>query len=666
LGILTAVVLPTIIPELGDIDFLLSAGLGAFIGFSGGLGYKMMTQSGAGYEYRKKTKYGERSDEEKQFFEGKLLEDADLRRMFAYTSYSKLGQLDLGSKRDWQGEPYKGSGILVKAELQANGRDINVCLGAPIHTMIIGNTGSGKTQAYISPTIQVLAELPKKPSMVVGDVKGELYDSHSEKLRRRGYRCVAFNLREPFKSDRWNPLARVYRNYMRFLKIDDEIKKHTAGHPRDFKLKFAPESQFSGTWYELDRGAYPSWEQVQDAKRGVQQALTADIATDVNDICLVIIPDGSDKEKMWNTGARDFCKAVMFAMVEDLKYPELGMTKEKFNLFNFYTIVNHKDPGDDPFATTKKYLEGRSEQFKVTELASTVLNAPDATRASYISVMGTNISFMADPGIAYVTSGDEIDFRTFDDKYTALFLMLPDEKITMHRIASMAISQLYKELVELANKNHNQALKQDCHFILDEFANLPKIEGMDTYITVARSRRIIFHLVLQSYMQLAAKYEQNPAEIIKTNCNIHVFIGSGDDKTVKEFSDKCGTTVARVENDSVSRNPDGKGGFQRSRTESENYQSRPLIFPEQLRQLEKQSAVILMDKTPPFFTKLTFTAFAKSVYEIGNALATEFRPAKYLDVDKVRYGMQGYIKMRSGNSGGGGAPNTRSIFDDDF
>ena len=59
-------------------------------------------------------------------------------------------------------------------------------------------------------------------------------------------------------------------------------------------------------------------------------------------------------------------------------------------------------------------------------------------------------------------------------------------------------------------------------------------------ITVGRSRNIWLNLVVQSYAQLAKVYDDKSADIIKSNCNTQIFIGTTDYKTIEEFSKRCG------------------------------------------------------------------------------------------------------------------------------
>jgi len=52
--------------------------------------------------------------------------------------------------------------------------------------------------------------------------------------------------------------------------------------------------------------------------------------------------------------------------------------------------------------------------------------------------------------------------------------------------------------------------------------------------------RLRFLLILQSYAQLYNIYGKETAEIIKDNLNTHVFFGTNNPETKREFSEECG------------------------------------------------------------------------------------------------------------------------------
>lgn len=79
------------------------------------------------------------------------------------------------------------------------------------HTLLIGGAGSGKTQAVILPTIKVTATTDE--SMIIYDVKGELYEKTALMLKENGYKVINFNYSNPKTSTCYNPLILPYELY---------------------------------------------------------------------------------------------------------------------------------------------------------------------------------------------------------------------------------------------------------------------------------------------------------------------------------------------------------------------------------------------------------------------------------------------------------------------
>ena len=79
------------------------------------------------------------------------------------------------------------------------------------HSMIIGSTGSGKTQATILPMIKL--SMMAGESVVINDPKGELYERCAENFKRRGYNVLALNFEDARYGNTWNPLRVAYDLY---------------------------------------------------------------------------------------------------------------------------------------------------------------------------------------------------------------------------------------------------------------------------------------------------------------------------------------------------------------------------------------------------------------------------------------------------------------------
>lgn len=79
------------------------------------------------------------------------------------------------------------------------------------HTLVIGSTGSGKTQSIVLPQIKLSARAGE--SLVVSDPKGELYKNTANVLEKEGFKVNVINLDNPNLGNSYNPLNFPYELY---------------------------------------------------------------------------------------------------------------------------------------------------------------------------------------------------------------------------------------------------------------------------------------------------------------------------------------------------------------------------------------------------------------------------------------------------------------------
>lgn len=549
-----------------------------------------------------KTKEGQKMS---QYYDAKWVTDKELETdsRFMFNTFKTLPML-------------KKSGIVIRSVVK--GGKLNINLYKPIHTLVIGTTGSGKTTLIVDPTIRILSATAEKPCLVITDPKGELYIKHSKQLRKQGYRVMVLDLRNPYASTRWNPMANAYVQYHTAKNLEKQVKVHKGGKPQQFKLK-PTSSKFDNIWYEYNGHAYATKQQLINDINVNRQELIDQSENELREIAVNIVPIENKQDPSWERGAQDFLYGIMLAMLEDSLDSRLKMTLEKFNFYNVRSIATKTDPDpDNMYGTLREYCGGRAKFSKVQALTSTVVNNAPNTMRSYMGILLSRISIFQDGGICYATSFSDMQFDDFVDQPTALFIKVPDEKESRHSIATMCISQLYKKLIDRASKTQNLELPRTVYFLLDEFANLPKIEKMDNIITVARSRKIFFELVVQSYSQLDNKYGKDVADTIRGNCNIQIYLGTEDQKTKEEFSKMCGDISLEIENVSVSKGDKKEAG--NTSTKSTQVVTRPLIGAYELGQLPYGTGIVKIFQTNPI--KTPFTPYYK-VPEFDQSQAVE-------------------------------------------
>lgn len=523
-------------------------------------------------------------------------------------------------------------GIPFRAVRQGN--KIKIHFTSENHSIIVGATGTGKTVAFIEPTIQILSEMKDKPSLFITDVKGELYAHHSKKLAENGYNVLILDLTEPYNSLQWNPLENIYDNWQKQLHLEEEILKHTNDPVKNYDFIKVGEIDNS-EWYEFDKKAFGTLREalleVEVNKSKMRDECVENLQDIVNSICTI----ENEREKSWEQGARDYFLAVLIAMLEDSENESLGMTKEKYNFYNAYKIAMNKE---EEFEIVKQYFSGRSPLSQTRQLSANITQTnAKTTRDGYMSTLNTKLSMFADMGISFLTSKNSIDFFNFDERPTAFFIKIPDERATRYSLATVCISQAYKQFVAKARANEKTtgkpALKRPLHYLMDEFANLPKVNELEKIITVSRSRKVFLHMVIQSYTQLDNVYGKENAGTVRGNCKATIYLGTPDQDTRKAFSEELGNYTIETTSKSSSSKKEKDGGGTTTNTQ---LQTVPLVYPADLDKIPLGQNITRIFQSYPIRSEITPYFKCTDIYKIGEQVRP-FIPGRRLNEQEIYY-----------------------------
>ena len=128
--------------------------------------------------------------------DSRFLNDKEIKELYGDYNFSELGNIDI-------------SGHLVRSE-RKNGK-LHLSVVPKQHALITGVSGDGKSLRHLGVTIQLNAKSKTKPSMLINDIKGELWNFHSKFLKEQGYETILLDLRNPFNSYRLNPLNIIWQ-----------------------------------------------------------------------------------------------------------------------------------------------------------------------------------------------------------------------------------------------------------------------------------------------------------------------------------------------------------------------------------------------------------------------------------------------------------------------
>ena len=387
------------------------------------------------------------------------------------------------------------------------------------HYLVMGATGSGKTVIVAKPMIKLLSKHGE--SMILTDPKGELYEDTAAMLKEEGYNIVVLNFRNPQQGNAWNPMSLPYELY----------------------------------------------------KEG-----NSDKAIELlDDLAINILHDEQkSSDPFWNNTAADYFSGLSLGLFED-------GTPEQINLnsVNLMSSLGEERFGGPNNNYIKEYFNDKDPSKPAYVNASGTVFTTDETKQGIISTFKQKIKiFSSRENLSEMLSYTEFDMRDIGRKKTAVFIIVQDEKKTLHPLATIFIKQCYETLIDVAQECGGK-LPFRTNFILDEFANMPPLKDVTTMVTAARSRHIRFTFIIQNFAQLTQVYGKENGDTIRGNCNL-VYLISSEIAALEEISKMCGEVKSK---------------------EKEKTASTPLVTVSDLQRLNKFEIIILRRRMYPYKTR---------------------------------------------------------------
>ena len=250
----------------------------------------------------------------------------------------------------------------------------------------------------------------------------------------------------------------------------------------------------------------------------------------VSEMIRMIIGDDATEEVFWTQSAIDILLGFTLVLFEEASEAECTL-KNLCKLWAEYMNSN---------STVLHRIKEKYKDSLIYQKISYLDSPSERTVGSMQTVVSMGINKLAlNQEFLDFVSCKGVDISTLTEGKQAIYLIIPDENTTYHFMASLFLEQLYEVLIDKAQQEGDNKLKIRMNFLIDEFANIPKIENMDAMITASRSRNIRFHLIIQGMKQLREKYEE-AAEIITGNCNNWLYMYSKEFELLQDISNLCG------------------------------------------------------------------------------------------------------------------------------
>lgn len=392
-----------------------------------------------------------------------------------------------------------------------------------LNTLIIGGSGSWKTRGYIMPNIMQM-----NASYVVTDPKGELAKKMGNMLKQFGWEVKVFDVIHPDKSICYNPFV--------YFREDKDV------------LQFV-NNFFTAT----------------DAAKG---------GGNVN-----------KQDPFWDDQAKNLMLAFTLLLYHHAPVEEqnLGMVLELLH----NAKVSEEDDIPSPVDIIFTKLKAEAPDDTAVGFYYDYKVAAGKTAKSIQSTLSARLSFFNLDILDKLTRTDDIDIRSFGEKRTALFMVIPDNDTSFNFLIGTLYQQMFQQLYDLADHVYDGPLPVHVRFLMDEFANIHLPDDYEHILSTARSRNVSFTIVLQDISQIKALFEKVYQSIIG-NCDEILFLGSNEKETCEYMSALCGKETVYIK--SYSRSFGRNANY----TVNTQKQQRDLMFPDEMRRKANQIAILII------------------------------------------------------------------------
>ena len=471
------------------------------------------------------------------------------------------------------------------------------------HFLITGATGSGKSVGVVIPECIFFATSKEKHSVVITDPKGEIFEKTGSIFNENGYEVITLDFRNPTFSKRINLMQPIinewklhceYNKIMYFL-LDYYLKTHkiniknktdednfeetldtlniTNKYLKDIIKTNIDEISNNENNNELVDNKLLN-ELLDNNSNNVKIVVRQTTEKELEDLIIkaqnislkhqaetnrfvislsnLIFTEKDSNDKFWINSAKNLFIGIVGIFLEDYKSGLIDA--DKINISSIKKFQN-----SSLVKINQAYLQQNLNNRKYGSLSkdylTSILSAAENTYKSITTVFAEKMAIFDDLNVEHITSSNDFDFIDLGIKPIALFIIVPDEEKSYYQLVTLIVGMLTKDLTRFANLPENGGiLPRKIEWILDEFANCPALDSIETLVSVARSRGMRFQFFIQSFSQLDQVYGKDISNIIQDNCAL-VYLKTNSVETAEVISRKLGKKTIETNSISQSTNP---------------------------------------------------------------------------------------------------------------
>jgi type IV secretion system protein VirD4 len=277
-------------------------------------------------------------------------------------------------------------------------------------------------------------------------------------------------------------------------------------------------------------------------------------------------------------------------------------------------ILVHTAHSDTPTAThayelltagTKTLCEilENSGQKTAKRLVASFADSDEKVQTGVIQGLSGKLRFLENPAIRRFTSSTQhaFDFGALREQPIQIYWCLKQDDVARLQVLTTIFFSII--ITQLLQQETGQT---PVNMFFDEFANVGKIKGFESHITLLRGQGIAVSAGLQSTSQLEHLYGRAAGKIILDNFNNKFILSGLQGESAEEFSKQLGEGTHYEQTMSYSTTPDGFISSRTTTSTGDKTHGRRLLTADELRRIPKDTAILISTNLRPIKMKRLF------------------------------------------------------------
>ncbi|WP_370624989.1 type IV secretory system conjugative DNA transfer family protein [Polynucleobacter sp. AM-25C3] len=314
-----------------------------------------------------------------------------------------------------------------------------------------------------------------------------------------------------------------------------------------------------------------------------------------------IWPSGG-KDSFWNDSARNLFLAIVLLLLDIKDQRELEGPGSK--LPNYPVTMGEvlrQAAGRGSRLSVRDYMAGLLEEYtwlssECVDSIGNFLSAPPETLGNILSTFNAPLTIWRNPIVDAATSENDFDLRDVRKRRMTIYIGITPDHLAE---AKLLLNLIFSQLINLNTKTlpeKDKSLKYTCLLLMDEFTSIGKVDIIAKAIGYIAGYNLRLLIIIQSPSQLESVYGKEDSRTMITNFAVRLVYPPKEQKDANEYSEMLGTYTELSANISRSRSIFNQraGG-----SESLSHQKRPLMLPQELKEMNQDEQIVLMEYTKP-------------------------------------------------------------------